>query len=690
METKMKGKAIIGAMAAIMLVSVFAAMVGSAGAYSEGGEYNIIEMNPFPQKVLIGQDLDFSEGWGTDIVTVSRVRGGVVEWSITADAVNQLKVSEEETQWTKDGAFFVNYLNPTTYDAQLSISEPIMPLELKVGTRKVSSIAVGTSVTIYTAGMNLFPEDRVDLVIIGPNGQIKCDEMNNQQFTNITVAQLISYYGDNNFETAGWSLGDYTFQVKTRSDMACGLEAASAIKELRIEIGKISIEAETTSTVELDTLKLTVTGVADDPIKVEASPLSRDVMFMGGIDDTPTGANYHGNWFADTIDADGIMKYAVEFHDTAIYTIKVTVTGGDREGDSDTVDITVYPPSVAFDLPPIVVIGDRITISGIATSGTYVSVFVDDILYSRLWNLAIEDAEFCQEVRITDVGMWRFGITELTAYIDCDMMAGEERPTRSPDGITNVLLLAPWLTASLSTDSVGLEDDFIVSGTAPGSTEVTLLYGPPRGGGGKSLLDKGQKGLSPRKASVSTWDDTFSKKMTVQEDATTGYYDIYVMCSGMDGVWGMTGQEDLEYALDEKYHIPSLTSGIINVKTQEEIKDILEDLVTTPGADDLMWKGKLEVETPFVKLDPIDTVCIGEPLVVKGTSNRPEGYVIIVTCQGPVELAPHIVKVKNDSFGCVFDTTGAKEGTYVVKADDGDGHLAVSSVNIIAETPAPP
>jgi uncharacterized protein (DUF2235 family) len=102
-----KGKAIIGIfIAAIMLVSVFAAMVGSVGAHSVGGEYNIIGMNPFPQKVLIGQDLDFSEGWGPDVVTVSRVSGGVVEWSITADANNQLKVSKVETQWTKDGAFF--------------------------------------------------------------------------------------------------------------------------------------------------------------------------------------------------------------------------------------------------------------------------------------------------------------------------------------------------------------------------------------------------------------------------------------------------------------------------------------------------------------------------------------------------------------------------------------------------------
>ena len=44
MEINRKGKAIIGIlMVAIMLVSVFAAMVGSVGAQSVGGEYNIIE-----------------------------------------------------------------------------------------------------------------------------------------------------------------------------------------------------------------------------------------------------------------------------------------------------------------------------------------------------------------------------------------------------------------------------------------------------------------------------------------------------------------------------------------------------------------------------------------------------------------------------------------------------------------------
>nr|QNS30079.1 hypothetical protein GZ26G2_52 [uncultured archaeon GZfos26G2] len=688
----MKGKAIISAMAAIMVVSVLAAMVGSVGAHSVGGEYNIIEMTPFPQKVLIGQDLDFSIGWGTEIVTVSRVRGGVVEWSITADTNNQLKVSEAETQWTKDGAFFVNFLNPTTYDAQLSVSEPIMPLELKVGTRKVSSIAVGTSLTIDTAGMNLFAEDRVDLVIIGPDGQIKYDEMNDQQFTNISVAQLISYYGDNNFETAGWSLGDYTFQIKTRSDVACGLEAESAIQELKIEIGKIAIAAETTTTVELTTVKLTVTGVADDPIKVEASPLSRCVMFKEGIDDTPTGANYHGNWFTDTIDADGIRRYAVEFYDTGTYTIKVTVTDGDRAGDSDTVDITVLEKEVTFDLPSTVVIGDRITIKGTSTSGTSVSVYIDDTLYRKLVNIVIDYGDFSQEVKTTDIGMDVPGIVNLKAWIDCDKAEGEERPTRSPDGVTNVLMLAPWLTASLSTDSIDQEGDFIVSGTAPGLTDVTLLCVPPKGGGGKSLLDKWMTGLSPRKASVSRTDNTFSKKMTVQEDADSGVYYLIVLSSGMDGVWGMTGQENLEAALDRKYHISSLTcEGISSIctKTQDQVVAILEDLTQTPGSDDLMQILTLKVgDIDSLTLNPIADVVVGDPLVVNGKTSRKYGSIIWLTVKKLYyEIAPQAAIATDNTFSATFNTTGAQPGTYTVKANDGYGYTTSTSVNIIAEAP---
>jgi len=653
-------------------------------------------MNPYPQKLLIAQDLDFREGWGTEIVTVARGSGGVVEWSITADAHNHLKVSKDEMQWTKDGAFFVNYINPATYDAQLSISKPIMPLELKVGTRKVSSIAVGTDLTIDTGGMNLFDEDRVDLVVIGPDGRIKYDEKNDQDFTNISVSHLKNY-GYNNLETSGWTIGDYTFQVKTKSDKACGLEAASVVKDLKIEIGKITIEAATTSCVELKMVKLTVTGVAGDEIEVYGD--SSDVKFKEGIMDTPLSAIYPPSWFTDTIDSDGVRHYAVEFIDTGTYTIRVTITGppwNPRIGDYDSVDITVSGKAVAFDVSPIVVIGDKITIRGTATSGTYVSVYIDDVLHRQLQDLVLEDGEFSKEVITTEVGMFIPWTVRLKAWIDCEcnvpacQPSTADKPTRSPDGSTNVFMVRPWLTARLSTDSVDQEDDFTVEGTAPGSRHVTILCVPPKGGGGKSLLDKGIRGISLVKASVSTTDNTFSKKFWVQEDADSGVYYVIVLSPGMDGEWDMTGTSNLETALDLRYRISSLTSGIINTKTSDQIVEIFEDLTQCAGSDDLMRiltikVGKIETLT----LNPMADVVVGNPLKVTGETSREDGSIIWITVKGRYqEIATQAAIVKNNTFSVTFDTTGAQPGTYAVKAIDEYGYTAATTVDIIAETPA--
>ena len=685
----MKGKAIEGIlMAVIMVVSVLAATVPMVSAASRGDTFNYIVALPYAQKVLIGQNLQFEGFSGT--VTISRIVAGDIENVYVADYNNRIY----NVNWPTSGAYYVNYRAGYEYDAQLAVEKPDIPLKLKVGTRKVSTLAVGTNLIVDTGGMNLFGYDQVDLVVIGPDDQIKHDEVNNQHFTDITVSYLVDNYGSaaNTLETSGWTYGDYTFTIETDQEHACGLEAASAVKPLKILKGTITIDAETTSTVELDTLKLTVTGVADDPITVASSPLSKNVLFKEGIDDTPTGANYHTNWFTSTIDADGIRRYAVEFNDTGTYTIKVTVTGtGDRAGDSDTVDITVLEKEVTFDLPAEVVIGDKIHVRGTSTSGTYVSVYVDDTLYKKLVDIVIEDGEFDQEVKTTDVGMDVPGSVRLKAWIDCKKAEGQERPTRSPDGESAILLSKPTLTAELSVPSVALEDDFSVLGTAKGQTEVTILSVPPKGGGGKSLLDKGQKGLSPRKASVSTTDDTFSKKMTVQEDATAGYYDIYVLCAGMDGEWGRTGQYDLEAALNEKYHIPSLTSGIICTKTQDQVVAILDDLTQSAGSDDLMQiltikVGDIAKET--LTLNPIADVVAGDPLVVTGETSRKDGSIIWITVKRQYqEIVPEAAIATDKTFSATFDTTGAQPGTYTVKANDGYGYTTSTSVNIIAGAP---
>ncbi len=670
---KTKGKAIAGVVAAIMLVSVLAVTVPIAGAESRGDDYNHIVVQQAPQRVLIGQNLQF-DGFETP-VTITRVSGGDIASIYQPDSENR----SYNINWPMSGAYYVNYVKKLItqeYDAQLSVEEPDMPLELKVGTKTVSSIASGTNLIVDTAGMNLFNEDMVDLIVRGPDGQTKYDVKNDQRFTEITVSEL-KKYGTEGIKTNGWKISDYTFQIKTVSAHACGLDAESTVKMLRIIGREITIEAVRTSAVELETIKIVITGVAGENISVEGD---KHVVFRPGIDDTPLNAT---NWFNDTIDADGIRKYAVSFSDTGTYTIKVTVTDGPQAGKSDTVDIWVLEKEVVFDIPSTVVIGDKVEIKGTTTSGTYVSVYVDDELYSKLENLVIdEEGIFSQEVKTIEVGLDIPGSIRLKGWIDCSRQPGQDRPVRGPDGETAILLERPDLTAQLSIGSIVPEEKFSISGT--GVAEVVILCVPPNGGSGKSLLDEGQKGLSPRKASVT--DGTFSKKMTVQEDATAGYYDLYVLCIGMDGYWGMTGEADLEAALEKRYSITDLSTGTIRLKTQEEIGEILEDLVDSPGADDLMQKMRLKVERAYVELDTVTgRVAVGDPLVVTGTSNRQQKYVVLVTCKGPEELVPQRVRLSNSTFEARFNTTGAIAGEYRVKADDGDGHS--DEVDVKLETP---
>ena len=56
------------------------------------------------------------------------------------------------------------------------------------------------------------------------------------------------------------------------------------------------------------------------------------------------------------------------------------------------------------------------------------------------------------------------------------------------------------------------------------------------------------------------------------------------------------------------------------------------------------------VQTPFVALNPTAGVGIGEPLDISGVTNREEGYTIVVTVKGPVELNPSTTKAENGTF----------------------------------------
>lgn len=223
MKTVTKGKVIV--IAAIMLVFVFAAPMSYAA--SRGDNYNHIVVQQTPQKVLIGQNLEF-DAFAAPPIVYRLVSGNVVN-TYPADSNSRIY----NVNWPMSGAYYVNY-NSTTKnaDAQLSVEAVNIPLELKVGTTTVSFIAVGTKLRVDTAGINLFDEDIVDLIIEGPDGQIKYDMGNDQQFTDITVSEL-KKYGTDGLKTTGWKIGNYTFQIKTESAHACGLDAVSEKKDVK-------------------------------------------------------------------------------------------------------------------------------------------------------------------------------------------------------------------------------------------------------------------------------------------------------------------------------------------------------------------------------------------------------------------------------------------------------------------------
>ena len=614
---KAKGKAMIGiAMAAIMVASVMAAMLPTGSAISKGNNFNYIGAGVPAQTVLVGQNVQFN---GT---------GFPNPWTNPFNVKVQKFVDgiwyDYRGPWTDGKAYNIDWDPELILRAtdgvgytHLSVEDPSIPLKLKVGTEEVSSIAVGTNLKIDTGGINLFDNDRVDLKIIGPDGQIKYDAINHQQFTNISVKTLKDWYGGadttKTIETAGWTIGDYTFQVKTKSEYACGLDASSAVKDLEIRTAEIAIEADRTFCVELQTVKLTVTGVAVDEINVASSPLSPHVIFKAGIEDTPVDAT---NQFNDTIDIDGVRTYAVEFNDTGTYTITVTVTSGDRKGDYDTVDITVSEKGVTFDMPSTVIIGEKLDIKGTANMGTYVSVFVDDVLYSKLCDLVIEaGGTFSKEVTTTEVGMTVPGTVRLKAWIDCDKNPGDDPPTTPADGSTAILVLETPLDVSLTKTTAFPGSSFAVYGNAS-SNYVEIVAISPEGGDGTGM--DGLYGTTiytvPTFCNYTNYN--FYKKIKVDTGADIGNYTILVLSPDRDEIYGNSGYSYIDSLLDLDGAGPELGAIDVSNKTQEEIVAIIEDIIYAAGSDDFMWMGNFAV----TQFDTFDTGEGGYPSIM-GTHN---------------------------------------------------------------------
>jgi len=435
-----------------------------------------------------------------------------------------------------------------------------------------------------------------------------------------------------------------------------------------------AIEADTTSCVEFEMVKLTVTGVAGDEIKVESSPLSPHVIFKEGVDDTPIGENFHGNWFNDTIDVDGVRKYAVEFNDTGTYTIKVTVQGGPRDGDYDTVDITVSENAIIFDVPCTVIIGEKVKIKGTISAGDIVDILINDGDVTYFDDEPVdENNEF--EVKWDTEGL-QTGSYTIAVYIDCPYDSYDEIEAAGidDDGKITIRLIYPLLTVNLSTNITQPRETIVINGTAMGTDHVDIITISPGGGDGVGLYEKSYLGVPGiTNESIPVENNSFSKTINVSDCVTPtptpgrggggggdgggggvpcdsdgdgisdtdemlagtdpndpcnpnsecaaclamrGAYIIWVSVPGRDGEYGAWSTAENASELI-KHIIDDYCSGNVSElrsKTREQILAILQDAtIDRAGSDDVACVMELNVHNFSITVSPLVAVLyVGE------------------------------------------------------------------------------
>jgi hypothetical protein len=252
------------AMAAIVLATLMA-MVPVVSAKDVTSDYltvrNGFDVNPTfvaieisdgdTDVIKIGQKIIFKDSTGTVLIegipdtnTDGEAFSASAFVTETVTNVNGIAGNDK----TVDGIYFdtTSMSRTGTYivssgglSQQLSVSRPIIPLQLKVGPEVVSAITVGTNLRIDCSGASdLSPNDCVNLIITDPKGrQMKSWTVGGetQKFDQINVAQLLEYGSTNpamQIDTTDWILGSYTFSVVTEEENARGLDLSSPTKSV--------------------------------------------------------------------------------------------------------------------------------------------------------------------------------------------------------------------------------------------------------------------------------------------------------------------------------------------------------------------------------------------------------------------------------------------------------------------------
>jgi len=705
-KTKDKGKAIIGiAMAAIMFASVFLALVPMGTARDTSG------------KIQTG-DVVYRGEHGLDVSGL--INNGSTFYGLedsTADG-GQLPVANNLSFTVPKTAKIGPYGLTRVGSAVIVVEEPEITASVFIeGTTDSivgKSIPVGTHITIRAEvnfGGLLKEVDtgnwgKIKIKLIDPDGLETVKKINaSAQEIDVTPTDWPL------LDTTGWDTGEWTVKITSDKDTCNEVDVPSPEYKFRIRSEELEITARKDEVGKGDDIVLTVSGNPNRYyyFAIENIVAGEEPMIQATTGVTRNTTSPYDNtvaWVEMNSAGTRDIKINTTKADERTYTMHVFDTYGivgaepnatnryelpddvKNEVDDDDVKVKVAEAKVTFDMPTSAVIGEDVTIKGTVSAGDSVDIVIEDT--NKVFDdISVdENSEFDEDWETA--GLTKGSYT-IDVYIDCevDTKNPEDYEDIDEDGSTSIRLVVGGLDAEHLRNVIAEDDDYTIEGTATGVDDVDIILIGPDGYPPDETRLGVEYGLYILSTSVT--DNEFSEDIEMGGAGfDTGRWIALVLAPGRDDEYAALGTPEAGGLKLDSF--PDLDG-----KNQEQILAVIKDnTVDVAGSDDLLVERTFRVESGYVRLDPIASVAVGEPLVISGTTNRePDTRISISTFAGPMDLPTAFADVEwttasEGVFNATIDTTDAVVGTYTIEADDGDGNTDTKTVEILTEVPATP
>jgi hypothetical protein len=645
----------------------------------------------------------------------------------SGSTVTNIKGPLEETAEAKKNSvsiYFVGTFDSTKYDEPHEIQNPLVCGEYNVSSdgrwtvikfvypRLIAEtdtrVIKGANLT-FEADTNLFHiiptagPNNITFSLIDPKGREKT-KVGGVSLENVNVNMT----GKNTrtINTEYLDTGNYTLCIKPDPDTNNGLgedEKYWCGPPVTFEvISSVSITSDKEKAAENEMITFTVTASPNTNIILNVtSGRESKIWFIGGMEDVKES----GHSCSGMTDDGGIFKAVARFAATDFYGITATELSANTtairsieisefSARVETMDIFTDVKKDTFN------IGEVVKIKGRASAGDSITIKVDDEVIKTGAPVPTTTLSLLYEWKTTE------DVSPGTHEIGIWVLPHSDPDKDVPDASVPILFVRGGLSAKLIYTGIEEEkeivqeivaqgDDFKIKGDAPGRKNVDILTIAPKGGSGNGFdpIDISTEtggaldapGLTYSTSSVGREDGVFTvEKIDVGKDVDTGTYLVVALNPGRDEVYG-SGVGDI---------LTVITGYDFSIKTQAQILAILkEETINQAGSDDLLWVGTIEVKNPWVTLNDIGDVHLGDDIVVSGVTNRKNGFLFIITVEGPTDLiplfAPTEVSTAGNTFTASFNTISAKVGKYTVTVNGGDGYTDTKTVNILpAITPS--